>query len=224
MTDRESLMRRIRKLLALAADNPDSPESQAAAEKAGKLMSEYQVEFASIEMEEDEIIEDAAKMYMSEDGKWSHSLITVIGHTFNCKVIRTMDKKSFIIIGYKHDVELTKWMFSYLRMIISRKADKLCSGVRERTNFGMGFVSAVNLRFREIYSATKQNLDKNTTAIVVQKDHKVEEKYRSMFPHARNTRSTFTRDKNFYKGNEIGNSIPLSRPVNGNGSGQVSLH
>lgn len=222
MQDRDGLMRRIKKLLALAADNPDSPESQAAGIKAGQLMSEYQIEFASIEMEEDEILQDEAAIYMEEDVKWNHSLVTVISETFNCKSIKSGN--TFKIIGYKHDVELTKWMFSYVRTIIAKKADKFCSTQKQRKDFGMGAVISLNRRFKEIFSVKKQHMDGATSALVVQKDGKVDAKYHELFPSSRKTTPKFNMNGHYHKGKEVGESISLSKPVNGGKSSQSALN
>ncbi len=219
MEDRDALMRRIKKLLTLASDNPDSPESQSAAQKAGELMAKYKVDFASIEMEEDDIEVIDVKNYIDEDNGWTGCLVASVAQTFNCKAIREFNK-NFRIFGYKHDVQLTTWMISYLRMIISKKADETCRTKKDRQNFGMGFVTSVNTRLKEVFSVQQQHVDVQTSALVVQKDGKVLEKFNKEYPKTVKRRAPkFSQDGNYYNGRDLGSKVALTRPVNGsNGS------
>ena len=216
--DKESIVRKIKALLEMAGRDPDSHEGKLAAERAGELLAKYKIAYSSIETEEECAVgREFCPIYMQENMLYEHHLITQIAHTFGCKAIKENGK--FSVIGKNSDLELTLWYFKYLRMVISKKADKETSTKVARKSFGLGMVMSIGKRLKELMETQERNLDATTKDLVIIQDAKVEEKYRELYPYARRGGKYGRIDGQMYnKGIDQGNKISLSKPVGGGNS------
>ncbi len=214
--DKDAVVRKIQKLLEMASRDPDSPESKLAAERAGEMLAKYQIAYASIEAQDEEVVEERLKCYLSENMSFEHTLITILAKTFHCKSIRSHGE--FKVIGKKPDVELTKWYFKYIRLVLSKKADNYCHTISDRKSFGFGFVTSIQKRMEDLFTAQKKHMDVKTTDLVVIKDQKVDQKFRELYPTTRKSKAKYQINGHYYSGQNEGRNMTLSRPVNGSTS------
>ena len=159
MDDRQKLIERVKKLFALASDNPSAAEAAQAALMAQRLMVEYDISSsevedtaAKIEREITEVESDI--LYGSR--KWRRYLAAIVARAFRCETYnnhmrmgRVTDSVRFY--GYEGDASCAALTFNYLY----RTGDKLAKAseraARKRwgtargvyNSFVIGFVRGV---------------------------------------------------------------------------------
>lgn len=116
MENIEKVMDKIRKLLALANNNPNENEAMAAALKAQKLMAEYNIELDQLE-DKPAQREITKEIYLSSDKhemkKWKIGLASIIAKNFRCQVY-LLNSKDVVFYGYKEDAKIALQVFSFL--------------------------------------------------------------------------------------------------------------
>jgi len=219
--NKEEIIRKIRGLLELAANDPESNESKLAAEKAGILQAKYNIKYVEEDNATRHIITNEIPVYMKTNVTWSHYLITYIADAFDCRAVRGRSKQvvgdnayCFAVIGYSHDVDLVMWFFRYLRTIISKRGEDRYKKMKERKSYQLGFTTAVGKRLKEMNRVKEQHTDEKTTALVVVKNKDVDKAYKEQFKNSRKSNYTPTIEKDSYlKGKSDGESVSLSRPM-----------
>lgn len=143
---RENIITRIKKLLALAADNASPAEAAAAALKAQKLIVDNDVSKSELYEEEPENIVEVAGDDVN--GKpWATVLARAIADNFRCQHMyhqhgykswssgRThIDSRKPVFVGYETDAEAASVTFNRLYEIGERLADAECR--RQRRLYG----------------------------------------------------------------------------------------
>lgn len=142
---RENIIARIKKLLALASDNPSASEATAAALMAQKLIVDNDVS-------KDELYEDEPEEISEVEGAnvigkpWAMQLAQVIADNFRCqhfynsKMQRTYwgrkrtNSRKPVFVGYETDAEAARVTFDKLYEIGERLADAECR--RQRSLYG----------------------------------------------------------------------------------------
>lgn len=113
----ERIIDRIRKLLALAGDNPNEHEAAAAAAKAQALMQEHDLAAADVSVKTDARtagITQAATVLRQrgKPGSWKEGLFSAVAETSDCWAWSTSTRGS--MLGRERDVEMAEYLFAYL--------------------------------------------------------------------------------------------------------------
>lgn len=173
MMDRNLIIEKIRKILALAENNPSEEEAVAAASKAQRLMAKYAIEENEVgEVITEENINYSECIISGKVQKWRVQLALVLGKNFRCKVLMVHGNVAFY--GYDSDVKICSEVFKTLYSMgakLSERAkrqwrDKYGTAKGVRNSFCLGFITGI-----------KSALDKQCTALMIVVPQKVEEKF-----------------------------------------------
>ena len=121
--ENENIIAKIKKLLALAANNPSAEEAKSAALKAQEWLAEYHIDVSQVEnldLDKVEEIEDRTVEVPAK--KWKYQLCTIVAKNFRCAV-HTLGSAQIVFFGHKTDVEIASETFKYL----FRLGDKLAN-------------------------------------------------------------------------------------------------
>ena len=135
----ENILRRIKKLLAIAEDHRADPnEAAAAAGMAARIMAKYQLEHADViiaSIKEDldtQTFVGAArknKKHFARVPVWIDIVAVQVGRLNGCEVTKSTDEQGRACIrfyGYKDDTLLANWTMTYLVGVINA----LCKAFR----------------------------------------------------------------------------------------------
>lgn len=112
MTPSNDILQHIKKLLALAGNNPNANEAAAAATRAQELLNEHQLSTADIDAVQFNQLDPLGDNWVDADGisLWQSSLIHQIAILNNCKSYRTQSASRKIcvrLIGRESDRAVT---------------------------------------------------------------------------------------------------------------------
>lgn len=158
--NKEKLMDKVNKLLALAGNNPSEAEAQAAMLKAQKLIAEYNLDMGSFK-EKDEIVMLRAE-HPNNNGYRTH-LAVIIAENFRCKAIMSGSQVHFI--GYKADAEVCVEVFNYAYKICRRggqRAERLA-----RKKYGYNPSGTANSYFRGFCKGVEEVLNEQCKALMI---------------------------------------------------------
>lgn len=128
MTIKEKIVEKVKKLLALAGNNPNEQEAQLALLKAQKLMSEYKIEVNETENKREIICLAAEHKW---DYKYRYELAKVLAQNFCCELVNvrmpsdSKGKRQCVIhfVGYKEDAEVCVQLFNYTYQYIMKRGN-----------------------------------------------------------------------------------------------------
>lgn len=159
MSDIDTILSRVQKLLALADKNSNVNEAAVATAKAQGLIEQYNLDQAQIaadkgqtEISSEEINNDFAPLYEGKRAiSWKSSLAEALSRANNCRVF--LVKGNIRIVGKKTGVELTRFLFEYVSGEVERLCDVAIKSERDESgktgaktwanNFKLGAVAAV---------------------------------------------------------------------------------
>ena len=215
----DSLVEKIRKLLALASDLNDSKEqAEAAMKKAVALATLHSVDIAAIEVFEakksDEPIEKDESISL---GKRASVCQTYIGHIlrnhFNVRVIYTGSRyygRGLVLIGKRSDIEIANYIHSFLNTEFMRlwhgyRKTNPMAQTKDRNSYLWGLYDGMCSKLKEGESEAKKsafdtlaqtrtnmevNQVRNCVALTVTThQERLEEATGKFFPHLRSKRS-----------------------------------
>ena len=179
--DREKIVERIKKLMAVAEDRGATEhEAAAAALAAQRLIAQYDVEQWEIHTATEEPIEE---VYANDaPRRWRWHLAHVIAPAFRCRYHETNKKvwrkerrhtdHLMTFYGYKTDATAAAMTFNSLYRIGNRLASRYSRGADCGTYnaYVMGFVTGI-----------QSELEKQTEALMIIVPPKVSEKYKADF-------------------------------------------
>lgn len=167
----ESIVKKIKGLLAIANDNKNDEESQSAFLLAQKLMLKHKISIAAIEENSDRpTIEEGQVTAHKKLFWWERKLAIVISENFRVKnYVNTTKlsnerqrKSALVFFGYEKDVELAKEMYilayDALKFYSSRFVDEYYQHRRKRTlkttlrvkdSYIGGFLEGMDTKFKE---------------------------------------------------------------------------
>ncbi|MEO8298758.1 MAG: DUF2786 domain-containing protein [Burkholderiales bacterium] len=197
-TDLQAVMRRVQKLLAIAADGRANPaEAAAAARMAERIMRKYQLEHADVIAEQlkssDSLNEAQAKSSLSSnDGgtsrvpMWAQNIASRVGPFLDCKtnILFTPTGRRLNYMGFRADVTVAVWLHNYIvaSMIRATKhfADQNPAARRAHTSsFRRGYVDAVCVALEQATQEKCREMqgESGSRALVVAKDRAIEERF-----------------------------------------------
>jgi Protein of unknown function (DUF2786) len=187
MSSSEKLADRIRKLLALAGNNPSEAEAAAAMERASALMADHNLTMAQVETlgTDDERVQE----WEEASGRrqtWARDIWDAVAKSNFCfycfhtagygfhlrpvgggRVVGVKHKNDLhIVIGTRGNVDATKVMASYLVETVERLARecKEVRGVHEKHAFKLGCARRLKVRLATLRAERRAEKAKETSA------------------------------------------------------------
>lgn len=179
----EKIIKRIEKLLALAGNNPNEKEAEAALLKAQKLMAEYGIEQSQLTGEK---ITYKTAYSSIEAHRMNNALAKVIADSFACKVILcyksyASSKRVVCFFGRTEFAEAAKSAFEFCIHVMRAGGTRAIRNAGEvpgakgstlyRNSYCLGFISGLKSKTSEQCKAL---------AIIVPQD--VEDNFKSAYP------------------------------------------
>lgn len=217
MFDTEKIVEQIRKLLALAGNNPSQNEANSAALKAQALMAKYNIDIADVEDEAAKLEEIVEEEVIYADGhtmtNWKLRLASVICANFRVK--HWLSGDCVVFYGHKTDVKIAKEMFSFLAKTGNKLAVKEYNAARKEGRRTSGLMNTFLLGYVQGLSDV---LEKQCVALMIVTPEDVKEAY------AERTKGFGTCNKGcrgngnmavYGRGRDAGRSVANSRAIEG---------
>lgn len=160
--EKNTIVEKIRKLLALAGNNPSEAEAQAAYAKAQKLMAEYSIELSEEQGKEIECIMMEAT-HPSNNGYRKH-LAVIIADNFRVKTFVNGDNQKVMFFGVKEDVEVAVEVFNHAYKYSRRRGAYMERKAREAGYSTRGVANSYWLGFCK---GLKAILDEQCKALMI---------------------------------------------------------
>lgn len=167
MNDRDKLIGKIKRLQALAGNNPSEAEAATAAERAHELIAKYQIK-------EEELGHDRAQMrhdgsFITNSRPWRRYIGVPLAELYFCKYGVTYERERgksvghdrHLFIGRDANVQVCRIMFAYLCTTVGRLATRAGKEVpkSERSSFvnsfKLGCAIRLSLRLKAKLEAAK---------------------------------------------------------------------
>lgn len=184
---REKMIEKIKKMLALAENNPSEEESLAAALQAHKLMVKYNIHEDDVSLEEvkDDIVSIFSEQkHNSNLHNWRKQLGLVVANAFRCKCY--INGKDIVFRGYKEDAQLALEVYLMLYNVGDALGSKAYGKQLEETGSGKGAYNSVALGFLH---GVKAAFEEQCTALMVVTPKEVEEDWSSFSANFKQSRS-----------------------------------
>ena len=158
--NKEQLMNKVNKLLALAGNNPSQQEANAAYTKAQKLIAEYNLNMDEFEDKKEEIVMMPAT-HSNNEGYRTH-LSIIIGKNFRCRPMMCGNIVNFV--GYKTDVEVCIQVFNHAYKVSHNAGLRLERQYRKQ---GLSTKGVANSYWRGFMDGIKEVLDEQCRALMI---------------------------------------------------------
>lgn len=248
--DKDSVLRRVQKLLAIANDDRADPnEAAAAAKMAEKVMRKYQIEHADVVRRElesgDNMSTQDCTVIMKRDLKgkgehipkkvpqWGQWLGVSIAKLFDCQARLAVDARGSACIrflGYASDVQVAAWTFDYLvgqTISAIRAYQKGASRSKaESESFRRGFVLAVNAMLQSEANKKREEMSAAVTsrALMVVKQQAVDKHFGEAAYREKKGHVKVGEADAYWAGRVQGSKVQMRQGVRANdGNGQLRL-
>lgn len=154
--DRERYIDKIRKLFALAGNNPSEEEAASAALQAQRLMAKYSIDPSEVEggaeAAKQKIIEVETET-MRDTRTWRFHLARVVAEAFRCEVFQSCVYEGgrklprLVFYGYEGDAQAAALTFNYLYKAGTRLARAQDREHRKRYGFASGVFNSFVIGF-----------------------------------------------------------------------------
>ena len=164
--EREKMIEKVKKILALAENNPSQEEALSAALQAQRLMAKYNIHEDDVEL--DEIKENEIDSVFSEQKhdssfhSWRKQLATVIAKNFRCKCY--LRRGDVVFRGFKADAEIALEVYLALYAIGDKLGSQKYKEELSRTGSGKGVYTSFTLGF---VLGVEEALNQQCTALLV---------------------------------------------------------
>lgn len=185
----EAVVTRIKKLMALALNNPNEHEREAAMAKARELMVEHMVEESHLRGVE---APTSTAIYEFNNKRsfqtWMEVVFSGVAKLFDARVVVSKGRESdtAIFICADYDFELLKETTLTVIATILREAAVQARGLAAansfRTGASQGFYSAAARIEKEAREAEKRGAETEVTALVHLKQTAIEQVFKERFP------------------------------------------
>lgn len=216
MNDKKEIIEKIKKVLALAENNPNENEAVAAALKAQKLMAKFHIEEQELGEEiTEKNIDNLECIVNGKSQKWKIQLASVLAKNFRCRLYLTNGNVTFY--GYVEDIKICSEVFYSLYNIGVKLSDKAKREARKecgtatgvRNTFCLGFVRGI-----------QSELEKQCTALMIVVPKEVNNSFEDMTNGSgwkrRSSALKISSDSRIYnKGFESGKEAIRSKGIEG---------
>lgn len=198
---RETLIKKINKLLALADTSRNNSEEEArnAYSKAQALIAEYNLNMDELEQNEEHIVLMPAT-HSNNEG-YRTRLAMVLAHNFRCRVMMRGNTVNFL--GYKTDAEVCVKVFNSAYRLSHNKGLKL---EREARKAGLSTRGVANSYWIGFCNGLKEVLDEQCRALMIIVPDEVDKelKERAGGTYRGGMRNTWMRSEQYTQGRQDG--------------------
>lgn len=180
-----SIVEKIKKLFALATDNPNENEAASALNRAKKMMRDYNLTQIDIEKSEIEIdIKRWESDFMSQIDSYNRTLADAVGRLFDCepilfrygKIMKYKVKMTYV--GDESDIAIASQVWPYLTKICKQKACARFgkSWTPKHRSYAEAFAETIAMRVEEIKSQerkSKTSDDQQLALVVMEKESRI---------------------------------------------------
>ena len=212
---REKMIEKIKKMLALAENNPSEEEALSAALQAQKLMAKYNIHEEDVSLEEvkediDSVFSD--QKYNSHLKAWRKQLGVVVAKAFRCKCY--VDGHDVVFRGYKDDAKLALDVYLMLYNVGNSIAKAAKISQKKSTGTQKGAYNSVALGF---LCGVRDAFNEQCTALMIVTPKEVEEDWTNFSSNMRKSKSSIKScNKELYdKGYSEGKKAVKSRAIEG---------
>lgn len=170
--NKEQLMNKVNKLLALAGNNPSQEEANAAYLKAQELIAEYNLNMDEFSEQRDEIVM-MPTIHSNNEG-YRTTLAMILAKNFRCRVIMSGNQVNFI--GYKTDAEVCVQVFNHAYKVSHNAGLRLERQARKEGRSTRGVANSYWLGF---CAGIKEVLDEQCKALMIIVPDEVNEEVKS---------------------------------------------
>lgn len=165
----EKVLSQVKKLLALAGNNPSEAEASAAALKAQELIAKY-----NLTVSEEETIDMSESAFVTGvDKSWKYGLADIIDRNFRCRHY-WIGRRQVVFFGYKQDTLVAREVFEFLFKICERNARRECRISYQKYGTEKGVYFSYTRGFIE---GVHQKLAAQCTALMIITPKEVHDKY-----------------------------------------------
>lgn len=246
--DKDGVMRRIEKLLAIAQDHRADPnEAAAAARMAERIMRKYEIEHADVvmrsiknqeDMDQKTVLATALRKHevVRNVAPWVQWIAVCIGKLMDCKVDTCYERPHQVIrfSGFASDVKIAAWQLDYLCTTVNmlceafRKTDTYIQAESQRvmnsyrSGVAMGICSLLSEAKKSKDSDNVQESGQSTGALIVlAKTKAVEEKFGVI--KYKKSETVTAQGNSFKQGHKDGRNVDVNRRAVGTNSSNTKL-
>lgn len=172
---REKMLEKIRKMLALAQDNPSMEEGLAAALHAQKLMAKYNIHEEEVTLEE--VKDQISSIFTHQNHKlalmgWRKHLGAIVAKNFRCKCY--ISGQDVVFRGYTQDANIALDVYMALYTIGNKLAKAEETKARKETGSAKGVYNSFALGYLR---GIEEGFGEQCTALMIIIPKEVEEEY-----------------------------------------------
>lgn len=165
--NREQLMEKVNKLLALAGNNPSEAEANAAYAKAQKLIAEYNLDMSEFSDEEKIVMMPCEH---PKNKGYRINLAVIIGRNFRCRVMMHGNIVNFL--GYETDAKVCVQIFNHAYKVSNKLGRK---EVRKYRKMGCDVHGVFNSYVSGFCDGMREVLDEQCRALMIVVPKEVDE-------------------------------------------------
>ncbi len=228
MNSLQSVIDKVQKLLALSKKNANVHESAAAMAAANKLIDEYRLSESQLDsFQEEEILEDQDNVYeCSRITSWKSELVCGLAKHYGCCIInkKSYRKNNYKLIGRQSDINIVKYMFSWLILEIDRLSQIASSNENYNKSSGKIFANSFCIgAVRGVIDQLKKSRQDITTSSNLTGIVKLDERYNqsnNFLKQMYNTKKSVSYNKSlideraYINGKSKGSNIHLGAGLN----------
>lgn len=212
---REAMVEKIKKMMALAENNPSEEEAMSAALQAHKLMVKYNIHEEDVTLEE---VKDEITSIFSEQKHnahlmaWRKNLGGIVAKAFRCKCY--ISGQDVVFRGYKEDAQLALEVYLMLYKVGDKLGSKAYAEQVETLGTGKGAYNSIIVGF---LNGVKDGFDEQCTALLVITPKEVEEEWSAFSKDFKSSKSSLkVMDSKLYsRGYSEGKQAVKSRAIEG---------
>lgn len=226
--NKEALILKIQKILALANGTNHTGEMDSAKRKAAELMAQYTISMSEVlntkASHDDAFVREDIWGSDKKKVNWESVLAGGCARAFDCQVVNTWKSNgsytndwALAFMGTKSDLELSIHFFKFLRRTVGMMSDKFSTYKSERTTYAYGLAQELGSRLADIYRI-RNEISADCRALVVVKHDGVEKFKHKEFPNLttsyvnlRGSRSSLE------QGRLDAHKVSLHRPISSGG-------
>lgn len=171
MSDKQRVVEKIRKLLAMAEQSASPNEALIAAAKARELLNEYNLSQEDVILNDSTVTEKLCGTERQRLSDWVYRLAHLVAKTFECReLIQSRYSRSdfhrtkfFIFVGVEEDAEIAGHVFNFLFKAINRMKTK------NKTQFAYGFIEGVEEKLKSEAIVPSREMEGSKGALVLAK-------------------------------------------------------
>ncbi len=168
MGKQNKIVEKIKKLLALAGNNPSEKEAQAAYAKAQALMAQYSIELSEESGEEVEIV--AMPCEHPKNKGFRKPLAVIVSKNFRVKAF--VSDETIMMFGEKTDVEIAVMVFNSAYKYACKRARVVKKGFEK---CGKSTIGVYNSYYAGFLAGLKEILDEQCKALMIVTPKEVED-------------------------------------------------